>query len=185
MKELFEGNEPLFRGLFIHDKWDWGKKYPVIRISFADGVVRNREELDEKIHEMLAGRAHKLNITLSNKTISGKFSELIRATHQKYGSQVVVLIDEYDKPILDNITDEQAAIETREGLKNLYSILKDADPHLKFCLLTGVRKAQKALNKPRSIPEREDNPSFATPRPHIRLEELFENKEQVIKMFNY
>ena len=144
LKELFEGNEPLFRGLFIHDKWDWSKKYPVVRISFADGVVRNREELDNRINQQLADIRVSLQLPPNTALdIAGNFGGLIRATHKKYGAQVVVLIDEYDKPILDNITDTHAAAETREGLKNLYSVLKDADPHLKFCLLTGVSKFSK------------------------------------------
>jgi hypothetical protein len=68
---------------------------------------------------------------------------LIRQTHQKFGQRAVVLIDEYDKPILDNITNAPIATEMRDGLKNLYSVLKGSDAHLKFVFLTGVSKFSK------------------------------------------
>ncbi|MCG5509492.1 ATP-binding protein [Ectothiorhodospira lacustris] len=143
LKELFEANEPLFRGLYIHDRWDWQTRHPVIRLSFADGVMGSRQALDQHIEELLREHSERLGITLSNESIQGRFRELITGTHQQRGQRVVVLIDEYDKPILDNITDAVVARELREGLKNLYSVLKDADPHLKFCLLTGVSKFSK------------------------------------------
>ncbi|CAM3951762.1 ATP-binding protein [Vreelandella rituensis] len=144
LKELFEANEPLFRGLYIHDKWDWQVRHPVIRLSFADGVLQSRDALDERIRDQLFVNRQRLGISLTRDTdIPGEFSALIRQTHQQYGQRVVVLIDEYDTPILDNITEPDVARELREGLKNLYSVLKDADPHLQFCLLTGVSKFSK------------------------------------------
>ncbi|MCG5504188.1 ATP-binding protein [Ectothiorhodospira variabilis] len=143
LKELFEANEPLFQGLYIHERWDWQRKHPVIRLSFGDGVMESRAALDERIQEMLREQASRLEVCLKNDSIAGRFGELIRRTHERHGERVVVLIDEYDKPILDNITDGETARALREGLKNLYSVLKDADPHLRFCLLTGVSKFSK------------------------------------------
>jgi hypothetical protein len=69
--------------------------------------------------------------------------DVIERLHAQSGQKVVVLIDEYDKPILDNITNSPVAIEMREGLKNLYSVLKGADEHLKFVFITGVSKFSK------------------------------------------
>ncbi|MCG5523305.1 AAA family ATPase, partial [Ectothiorhodospira sp. A-7R] len=144
LKELFEANEPLFRGLYIHDRWDWQTRHPVVRISFADGVMVSRSALDTRIRHLLQFNRERLGIEHSGaQDIAGEFSDLIRMAHHQHGQRVVVLIDEYDKPILDNITDADVARELREGLKNLYSVLKDADPHLKFCLLTGVSKFSK------------------------------------------
>nr|WP_301282090.1 ATP-binding protein [Halomonas sp. 707B3] len=141
---LFEGRQALFEGLYIHDQWDWQQRYPVIRISFADGVMQSREGLDERIREQLRVQRERLGITQYHEAdIPGEFSALIRIAHQQYGQRVVVLIDEYDKPILDNILVPERARELREGLKNLYSVLKDADPHLHFVLLTGVSKFSK------------------------------------------
>ncbi|MCG5526443.1 ATP-binding protein [Ectothiorhodospira haloalkaliphila] len=144
LKELFEANEPLFQGLYIHERWDWQRKHPVIRLSFGDGVMDSREALDARIRHLLRLNRERLGVEESGAPdISGEFSDLIRLAHGLHGERVVVLIDEYDKPILDNITDGETARALREGLKNLYSVLKDADPHLRFCLLTGVSKFSK------------------------------------------
>jgi hypothetical protein len=144
IKELFEGNRKLFSGLFIEDKWNWDKKNPVIRISFGSGTVKNRQGLDNRILSLLKANAEYLQITLdASDDIPGQFNQLISKARDKYQAQVVLLVDEYDKPILDNIDDKQIAVDMREGLKNIYTVIKDADPHIKFCLLTGVSKFSK------------------------------------------
>jgi hypothetical protein len=143
LRSLFEGREALFEGLFIHDKWDWQARHPVIRLSFADGVISSREALDQHINELLQAEATRHSIAFDNISIAGRFRELIHKAHQQHGQRVVILVDEYDKPILDNLLAPERARELREGLKNLYSVLKDADPHLAFVLLTGVSKFSK------------------------------------------
>jgi hypothetical protein len=141
---LFEGREALFEGLYIHDKWEWHRRHPVIRLSFGDGVLQSREALDVRIRDQLFRERERLGVSLNRETdIAGEFSALIRDAHAQHGERVVVLIDEYDKPILDNLLEPDIARELREGLKNLYSVLKDADPHLAFVLLTGVSKFSK------------------------------------------
>ncbi|WP_412851488.1 ATP-binding protein [Ectothiorhodospira shaposhnikovii] len=141
---LFEGHQALFEGLHIHDRWDWQRTHPVIRLSFGSGVMRTREELDTRIRDQLFLERERLGVSLQRETdIAGEFSALIRDTHTQYGERAVVLIDEYDKPILDNILEPERARELREGLKNLYSVLKDADPHLHLVLITGVSKFSK------------------------------------------
>ncbi len=145
LKELFEGNEPLFQNLYIHEKWDWSNRYPVIKIDFAEGVLRNREELDRRIYRILHENQVRLGITCTqeNNDIPGCFSELICHAHEKYGKRVVILIDEYDKPILDNIENRKVAAEMRDGVKNLYSVMKGQDAHIRFVLMTGVSKFSK------------------------------------------
>ena len=143
LKELFEGSEAHFRHLFIWDKWDWQKRHPVIRLSFSDGVLQSREELEQKTAEMLDDHAKRLNVTLTHGSLTGRLAELIREARREHGEKAVVLVDEYDKPILDNITNEPVATEMRDGLKNLYSVLKGADADLQFVLLTGVSKFSK------------------------------------------
>jgi hypothetical protein len=143
LKELFEGNEPLFKGLFIHDKWDWGKKYPVIQLGFGNGILASRAILDEHLHEIINENALRFNLNLKNTSLVGRFRELIETTYQQQGEQVIVLVDEYDKPILDSITHPDVANEIREGLKNIYTVLKSADANIKFCMLTGVSKFSK------------------------------------------
>ena len=162
---LFEGRQDLFEGLYIHDKWDWQIKHPVIRLSFGSGVMRNREELDVRIRDQLRIIRKDLGLSPALKTdIAGEFLALLREAHERYLQAAVVLIDEYDKPILDNILDPDKARELREGLKNLYSALKDADPHLRMVLLTGVSKFSKVslfsgLNNLRDITL---SPEYAT-----------------------
>ena len=147
LKELFEGNAKLFEGLAAESRWNWSVKYPVIWISFSDGVLQSREQLDQRIRDILRVKRVDLNLPLPpglpDTDIAGNFADLIRQAHQKHGQRAVVLIDEYDKPILDNITNTPVATDMREGLKNLYSVLKGSDAHLKFAFLTGVSKFSK------------------------------------------
>jgi hypothetical protein len=141
--ELFAGNEALFRGLAIHPHWDWATRYPIIRISFGGGLVRSRAELDDKIREVLDDNALRLGLTVEAPSLSGRFSRLIQQTHAATGQRVVVLVDEYDKPILDNLTDPDTARATRDGLRDLYSVIKDNDAHVRFVFITGVSKFSK------------------------------------------
>ena len=143
LAELFEGNRALFEGLYADSRWDWSKSYPVIRISFGKGVLHSREALDEKIWEILHGHQRRLGLTLTMPSISGAFAELIQLAHAQSGQRVVVLVDEYDKPILDNITEPDVARQMRDGLRNLYSVIKDEDAHIRFGMLTGVSKFSK------------------------------------------
>ncbi|CAM3952765.1 ATP-binding protein [Vreelandella rituensis] len=141
---LFEGHEALFEGLYIHDKWDWQQQHPVVHLSFSSGIVNSRQDLDANIRYQLQQQRANLKIeTPPPERIADDFANLIENAHRVHGQRAVVLIDEYDKPILDNILDTGRARELREGLKNLYSVLKDADPHLHFVLLTGVSKFSK------------------------------------------
>ena len=141
--ELFAGKQSLFQGLFIHDIWDWSVNYPVIRLSFGGGVVQNRLDLDNKIQELLSIVQKELGIECSQHSEQACFAELIRNAHKKTGQRVVILVDEYDKPILDNLTRPEQAREIRDGLRNLYSVIKDCDAHVKFAMLTGVSKFSK------------------------------------------
>ena len=143
MREMFEGNQALFTGLAAENGWDWSQKYPVIRINFGDGVLKNSSELNQRIGEMLLDNQRRLGVSCTHQSLGGQFSELIAMVRQKTGQRAVVLIDEYDKPILDNIDHSAVAIDMREGLKNFYSVLKGSDEHLKFIFLTGVSKFSK------------------------------------------
>ncbi|MDZ7857378.1 ATP-binding protein [Sphaerotilus sp.] len=144
-KALFEGQRALFSGLAAETRWDWTRRYPVIRIDFGGGVLHDRAELDQRIDEILRDVQRELNLPepTGYRSISGRLAELIRLARVQHGAPVVVLIDEYDKPILDNITDRETAAAMRDGLRNLYSVLKGADEHLKFVFITGVSKFSK------------------------------------------
>ena len=143
LKEIFEGNKELFKGLFIYDNWNWEKKYPVIKVDFAGGVIRNRAELDLVLTEKLHALQKKFDLTITAQSVQGMFIEMIHNLNKKFNLKVVVLIDEYDKPLLDNIERPEMIAEIRDGLKNFYSVLKEQDANLQFVFLTGVSKFSK------------------------------------------
>ncbi len=144
LAELFEGNAALFAGLEAERGWDWSRRFPVIRLSFGGGVVQTRSELDRRILALLRKNQEALGVDCRDQTdIAGCFAELIAGAHAATGERVVVLVDEYDKPILDNITDPDTARQMRDGLRNLYSVIKDSDAHIRFAFLTGVSKFSK------------------------------------------
>ena len=112
----------------------------MIRLSFAEGRLEQREQLDARIFDLL--RINQQNLGLDcppHLDILGCFGELIRAAQRKHGQRVVVLVDEYDNPILDNLTTPEVARAMREGLRNLYSVIKGQDAHIKFAFSVGKR----------------------------------------------
>ncbi|MBI4646346.1 MAG: AAA family ATPase [Bacteroidia bacterium] len=139
LKEIFLGNKELFKGLWIYNKIEL-KKHPVIKISFSD-ISHKVLGLEKAIHNELNDIAKKYSIKFSKQDYPSKFKELIRKLSEK--EKVVVLIDEYDKPIIDYIDDIGKAEENREILKNFYSIVKDSDSYLRFFFVTGVSKFSK------------------------------------------
>ncbi|GHT69677.1 ATPase AAA [Bacteroidia bacterium] len=153
--ELYKGNQSLFEGLYIYDKWDWTQQYPVIRIDWTNIEHGSREEIERSMSTFLKRQANLYEITLVSEYASDCFAELIESLHRKTGQKVVVLIDEYDSPILDTMGKSEAA-EVREFLQSFYKRLKATDDHLKFIFLTGVTKVAKVsifsvLNSPDDI----------------------------------
>ncbi|MEA3240516.1 MAG: AAA family ATPase, partial [Pseudomonadota bacterium] len=143
LQALFEGREELFRNLAIHEKWNWSTHYPVIKISFG-GVARNLADMKQDVVNILEENQRRLNISCPRpEDIGGCFKHLIMEAHAKYGQKVVILVDEYDKLIVDNLDQPEIAKEGREVLKDLYTTIKDSDEYLKFAFLTGVSKFSK------------------------------------------
>lgn len=144
LRNIFEGKKEHFKGLVIEDKWDWDISYPVIYINFAKGKIESREELNNKIFFILKNLQEELGVECGDSnSISNCFDDLIRKTYKKYNQKVVILVDEYDKPILDNIKDAELAEDIRSGLVDLYSVIKGSDEYIKFAFLTGVSKFTK------------------------------------------
>jgi hypothetical protein len=141
--ELFKGNRALFDGLWIADKWDWTQTYPVIRFSL-DGIGAGYG-LEPALLSAVYEQAEHHGVTLKEKRSGPAFRQLIAAVVKKTGKQVVVLIDEYDKPIVSHFDpyDRTKAIEQRDILKNFYGILKPASDNIRFLLITGVSKFSK------------------------------------------
>ncbi len=143
LKYLFQGEKDLFKGLYIYDRYDFSR-YPVIHISFR-GDMRSPEQLKRKILNILRGNEKVLRLECdSSDDPSDCFESLIIKAYEKYDQKVAILIDEYDKPIIDNIDQIEVAMENRNILRGLYSIIKDMDPYIKFAFLTGVTKFSKA-----------------------------------------
>jgi len=165
LRTIFDGKKELFKGLYIYDKYDWSKTYPVIYISFGGGISRSLRELHEDIIRNLKRNGKELNITVADiSSAKGYFQDLIIQAYESYKQKVVVLIDEYDKPILDNIENKELATQIRDELKSFYSIIKDSDRYLKFVFITGVSKFSKVslfsgLNNLNDITL---NPNYAT-----------------------
>ncbi|WPL21279.1 ATP-binding protein [Thiorhodovibrio frisius] len=143
LAELLSGNRELFTGLEAEHKWDWSRRHPVIRLSFGGGVLHSCARLDEKIDELLTDNLERLGVSATHRSPSGRLQQLIKSTATAYGEKVVVLVDEYDKPILDNLGDMETARAMRDGLRDLYSVIKDSDAHVGFVFLTGVSKFSK------------------------------------------
>ena len=143
LKELFEGNEPLFEGLAIHEQWDWSVRHPVLRLDFSRGNFKEPSQLQEDVAAQLDAMEKQVGVSSDYAGASVRFSQLIKALHERSGQRVVVLVDEYDKPILDALETPEVARANRDFLHGLYSTIKFGDAHIKFSFLTGVSKFSK------------------------------------------
>ena len=143
LKEVFEGNEPLFAGLYIQDRWDWSVRYPVLRLSFGSGNFKEPGYVEATLMEQLAGVERRSEVVSEYATAPGRFAALLEALHDHTGQPVAVLIDEYDKPILDALEVPEIARANRDFLRGLYAVIKDSDAHVRFTFITGVSKFSK------------------------------------------
>ena len=163
LKELFEGNEELFRGLHIHDRWGWTVSNPVVRLSF-DSKYSEPGDLESNIKNQLTWLENSADIESSNNIGPERLYDLILSFYNKTGQQVVILVDEYDKPILDVLEDKALAHSNRDYLHGFYSVIKGRADQLRFVFFTGVSMFSKAslfsgLNNLNNISL---NPKYAT-----------------------
>lgn len=141
LQELFRGSRELFQGLWIADRWDWANVHPVIKLSLKD-VNFEQRGLEEPLAERIAEIATRNGIELHAVTARDKFRELIIALSER--GKVVVLVDEYDAPIVHYLgKDLDTAYANRELLRGFYSVLKELDTLLQLVFLTGVSKFSK------------------------------------------
>ena len=101
LKELFEGNEPLFEGLDVHDRWDWSVRHPVVRLDFSAGDFNDPDYLREDVGAQLDAVEEGAGIESRYSSGPARFRRLLATLHERTGQRVVVLVDEYDRPILD------------------------------------------------------------------------------------
>ncbi len=140
IREIYQCNKTLFKGLWIENNWDWSKQKPVIHISFSS-IGYKTLGLVNALEIMLDKLATENNITLEATTYDQKLKEVIQKLSAE--NKVVILIDEYDKPLIDYLDDLDQAKTHQKVLKSFYSVLKDSDAYIEFLLITGVSKFSK------------------------------------------
>ncbi len=143
LKEVFEGNEPLFEGLYIRDHWDWSVRYPVLRLDFSSGNYQGPDDLRKEVAAQLNVLENEAEVVPHDDEAPARFRYLMQVLHERSGQRVAVLIDEYDKPILDALEAPEIARANRDFLRGLYSTVKFADAHIHFTFITGVSKFSK------------------------------------------
>jgi len=144
LEYLFKGEKELFKNLYIYDKWKWEEIYPVVRIDFGDTQVKNERELQKELKAIIieTGKVYSYKYN-EEYTINRNLRLLIEKIYEVSKKQMIILIDEYDKPILDNIEKKEEGEKTRETLKGFYTTLKGLDKYIRFILITGVSKFSK------------------------------------------
>ena len=177
MKYLFQGEKSLFQDTWIYDRWDWNTRYPVVHISMTEVDSSSPDRLEESLFNLLMECFASFDLVLDVRLVKDAFRRLFSSVYRKTGQRIVLLIDEYDKPILDHLHEPALADAIRGVLRNFYSTIKDADPFLRFVFITGITKFTKAgvfstLNNLNDITFKE---SYATMLGYTQeeLEEVF------------
>ena len=139
-QSYFEGKKELFKGLAIEPLETEWNEYPVLHFSMAGGKHMEKEQLQEYLLYIIEKNENLFGIENSSTAPNIRFSNLIETVYRKTGRQVVVLIDEYDAPLLDVVHEEENLNALRNVMRNFYSPLKDCEPCLRFVFLTGITK---------------------------------------------
>jgi hypothetical protein len=137
IKEIFRCNKELFAGLWIYNKWNWEQKHPVIHLRLRK-LDYQKLGLYTALNIEMGVLANELGFKLEANHLKERFKELIYKAAVK--GQVVILIDDYDKPVIDYLDDNEKANENRSVFISLYSVLKDADDYIRLLLITGVSR---------------------------------------------
>ncbi|MCQ2319044.1 MAG: ATP-binding protein [Bacteroidales bacterium] len=139
LESYFRGEKELFKGLKIEELEKEWTQYPVFRIDFAQGNFKDPNYIPSTMGDYLDKWEEEYGVSKKYEEVGIRFSNVIAAAHAKTGRKVVVLVDEYDKPMLDVLMEPQEQT-NRDALKEIYSTFKKTDEHLRFVLLTGVTK---------------------------------------------
>jgi hypothetical protein len=161
IKELFRCNKDLFKGLWVEDRWDWEQAHPVVHIGFSS-IGYKELGLEKAIGIRLGEIADEYGLVLQKEGVSQQFEELIKLLSTQ--NQTVLLIDEYDKPIIDYLDDIPQAKAHQKILKSFYSVIKDSDEYIRFLLITGVSKFSKVsiFSELNNLKDLTIHPKFAT-----------------------
>ena len=140
LQAYFEGQKELFSGLKIEQKEQQWTSYPVLHIDLNVGEYAMGEMLSAKLNTSMAAFEKQYNIEPDTSSIGGRFENVIKNIFQTTGKQVVILIDEYDKPLMEAIEDAGLQEKYRIILQSFYTALKSCDAYIRFAMLTGVTK---------------------------------------------
>ncbi|MDR0913029.1 MAG: ATP-binding protein [Methanobrevibacter sp.] len=140
IESLYLGKKDLFKGLYVENHWDWTKTNPVVKINFSTGLFKTELKLENSLNLTIDEIARENEIDLISNEIPHKFRELIKAIAKKENKTVVILIDEYDKPLLNNIDNIEVLKDIQVTMRSFYSVIKDLDDYIEFLLITGVSK---------------------------------------------
>ena len=138
LEAYFQGKKELFKGLAIYDLETEWKKYPIFHIDLNTANFREKDSLYMVLNDYLTSWEDKYGARESEATLALRFKGVIARATEKEGCGVVILIDEYDKPILQTLRDPELQAEHRAQLKAFYSVLKTQDRYIKFAFLTYV-----------------------------------------------
>lgn len=140
LKSYFEGKKELFEGLAIEKLEKEWTAYPVLHFSLAGGKFMDKEQLESHLSFLLSEKEKLFGIESQSSLCNTRLFNLIQTAYQQTGKQVVLLIDEYDAPLLDVVHEEKNLTQLRQAMRNFYSPIKDADPYLRFVFITGITK---------------------------------------------
>lgn len=140
IEAYFQGRRDLFRGLAIEKLESTWEKFPVFRASLASSSYESPENLLNMIDFILKGWEAQYGAAEGVAGIGPRFSAVIKKAWEHTGQKVVILIDEYDKPLLEKLHDDEAFELFRDQLRGFYSVIKDSDEYIRFAMLTGVTK---------------------------------------------
>lgn len=140
IQSYFEGKKDLFKGLYIDRVEKEWTEYPVLRFSLASAKHMGKEQLEDYLLYILAENEQRFGLTSERREPNIRLANLITRVYEKTGKQVVVLIDEYDAPLLDVAHEQEQLPLLRQVMRNFYSPLKDCDPYLRFVFITGITK---------------------------------------------
>ena len=143
LKELFEGNRELFHGLAADDQWDWSVRRPVLLLNLAHAGATLPGEVETTVGERLLRLESDCGLQRRYTTPAGRLEDLIVTLRRRSGRRVVLLVDEYDKPIIDALDTPAVAKANRDYLRKLYSVIKGCEEHIRFSFITGVSKFSK------------------------------------------